>query len=198
MHVNTASHDSHLYESAVRTWILDSDDRFSGEIEWTPVLPGDWKQHQLIKSIFAACESQATARARGLARPARGGSRPRQASQGGRTLPPQHVPHNLADKSAAGWSAIGSSTEAVASGNADAAPRKTCSRVHERRSCDSTRSATPASGAAAAAAAPAAVASNGPAGNGPAVYNAADADAAAYAVNSPAAVNGPACELCLA
>ena len=77
-------------------------------------------------------------------------------------------------------SAIGSSTEAVASGNADAAPQKTCSRVHERRSCDGTRSADPAGGAATAAAAAAAVAGTCPARNG-------------LARNCPAvAVNGPA------
>ena len=37
------SKTSRLYESAVRTWILD--DRINGEIEWTPDLPGkngDW------------------------------------------------------------------------------------------------------------------------------------------------------------
>ena len=134
---------SRLYETTVRTWILD--ERIIGEIEWTPVLRlllgrhGDWKQHPLIKSIFAACDgstrrlgdwvgnssgevnrvdackgnpacrsgggsggrrrrgqrrgeaarsaAQATARARGLARPVRGGSRPRQAPLGARTLP---------------------------------------------------------------------------------------------------------------
>ena len=37
---------SHLYESAVRTFILD--DQISGEIEWTPVLS--------VKCIFAACD----------------------------------------------------------------------------------------------------------------------------------------------
>ena len=57
VHVNKASR---LYGSAVRTWILD--DRISGEIEWTPVLPGKmgtggnihpsrqhWRQHPLMQ-----------------------------------------------------------------------------------------------------------------------------------------------------
>ena len=96
-----------------------------------------------ILLLPASLAAQATARARGLERPARGGRRPRQAPQDGRNLPPQHVPHNLAEQSAAGRSAIGSSTEAVASGNADALPRKTCSSVHERCSCDSTLTAAP-------------------------------------------------------
>ena len=46
-----------LYEATVQTWIFD--DRTSGEIEWTPVLPGknrDCRQHPTIKSIFAACD----------------------------------------------------------------------------------------------------------------------------------------------
>ena len=55
LHVDKASC---LYETTVRTWILD--ERIIGEIEWTPVLPGkhgDWRQHPLIKCIFAACDS---------------------------------------------------------------------------------------------------------------------------------------------
>ena len=53
VHVNKTSC---LYESAVRTWILD--DRISEEITSTPVLQKwDWKQHPLIKSTLAALES---------------------------------------------------------------------------------------------------------------------------------------------
>ena len=40
----------------VQKWIVN--DRFSGEIEWTPVLPGkpgDWKQQRPIEGIFDAC-----------------------------------------------------------------------------------------------------------------------------------------------
>jgi len=47
-----------ITENTVRAWILD--DRISGEIEWTPVMPGrneSWKQHPLIQSILAACEN---------------------------------------------------------------------------------------------------------------------------------------------
>ena len=46
-----------ITEATVRTWIFD--DRFRGEIEWRPDLPGklgDWTQHPLIKSIVAACD----------------------------------------------------------------------------------------------------------------------------------------------
>ena len=54
MHVDKASR---LYKTTVLTWILD--ERIIGKIEWTPVLTGrhvNWRQQQLIKSIFAACE----------------------------------------------------------------------------------------------------------------------------------------------
>jgi hypothetical protein len=46
-----------LTDAAVRGWIFD--DRIIEEIVWTPIHPGkngDWKQHSLIKSIFAACD----------------------------------------------------------------------------------------------------------------------------------------------
>ena len=54
LHVNKRSQ---LTEAAVRTWIFD--DRIIGEIVWTPILPGrngDWKKHELISGIFAACD----------------------------------------------------------------------------------------------------------------------------------------------
>ena len=54
LHVNKTSL---LADTAVRTWIFD--DRIVGEIIWTPILPGrngDWRQHSLIRSTFAASE----------------------------------------------------------------------------------------------------------------------------------------------
>ena len=48
---------SRLYETTVRTWILD--ERIIGEFEWTLDLPGrrgEWRQQPIIKSIFAACD----------------------------------------------------------------------------------------------------------------------------------------------
>ena len=47
---------SHIYRTAVQTWILD--DRIQGEIEWTAIHPkinGNWKKHERIADIFAAC-----------------------------------------------------------------------------------------------------------------------------------------------
>jgi hypothetical protein len=44
-----------LTEDAVRTWIIN--DRIMGDIEWTPIRPGnhgDCRQHSLIRSVLAA------------------------------------------------------------------------------------------------------------------------------------------------
>ena len=52
MHVNKKFK---LWEASVQTWLFD--ERISGETEWRPILQGkngDWKQHLLIKSFFAA------------------------------------------------------------------------------------------------------------------------------------------------
>ena len=57
LHVNKPAN---LTEATVRRWI--SDGRISGDIEWTPVLPGrhgDWKQHSLI---LAVCNASSTRR----------------------------------------------------------------------------------------------------------------------------------------
>ena len=45
-----------ITEAAVRTWLFD--DRIHGEIKWTAVLPGkyrDWKKHEHLADIFATC-----------------------------------------------------------------------------------------------------------------------------------------------
>ena len=51
-------HAKHVVRiAALSTWLHA--DRISGEIEWRAVLPGlnrDWRQHQLIQSLIAACE----------------------------------------------------------------------------------------------------------------------------------------------
>ena len=47
----------------VQKWIVD--ERISGEIEWTPILPGkhgDWKQQRPIEGISAACNDGGTRR----------------------------------------------------------------------------------------------------------------------------------------
>ena len=60
LHVNKTAT---LTEAAVRTWITD--DPIDGEVKWSPVLPGrngNWKQHALINSIFAACKASGNRR----------------------------------------------------------------------------------------------------------------------------------------
>ena len=52
LHVNK---EGKLTEDAVRKWI--SNDRIMGDVEWTPIRPGnhgDWMQHSLIRSVLAA------------------------------------------------------------------------------------------------------------------------------------------------
>ena len=52
-----------INDTFVQKWIVD--ERISGEIEWTPILPGkhgDWKQQRPIEGISAACNDGGTRR----------------------------------------------------------------------------------------------------------------------------------------